>query len=66
MMFVPAVQPLASASPLAWCFAFVDGQLLLPDAHDAALQPQPLPGFEGLAMARHYLGQLDGLDCWAL
>ena len=31
MIFHPAVQPLQPASPLAWCLAFVDGQLLLPD-----------------------------------
>jgi NAD+ diphosphatase len=64
MIFVPAVQPLASATSLAWCFAFVDGKLLLPEAQ--ALQPQPLHGFEGLARSRHYLGRLDGVDCWAL
>ena len=66
MIFVPAIQPLATTTPLAWCFAFVDGQLLLPEADSTTLQPQPLFGFEGLAMARHYLGQLDGVDCWAL
>jgi len=66
MIFVPAVQPLADATPLAWCFAFVDGQLLLPEADDTALQPQALLGFEGLARSRHYLGRLDELDCWAL
>jgi NAD+ diphosphatase len=64
MIFVPAVQPLASATSLAWCFAFVDGKLLLPEAQ--ALQPQPMHGFERLARSRHYLGRLDGLDCWAL
>ncbi len=69
MIFVPAVRPLAESTPLAWCFAFVDGQLLLPDADSAALQPQPLPGLAGLgglALARHYLGRLDDVDCWAL
>jgi NAD+ diphosphatase len=30
------------------------------------LQPQALQGFEGLAVARHYLGRLDGIDCWAM
>jgi NAD+ diphosphatase len=64
MIFVPAVQPLAATTPLAWCFAFVDGQLLLPDAE--TLQPLPLRGFEGLAHTRHYLGRLDDTDCWAL
>lgn len=64
MIFVPAVHPQASATPLAWCFAFVDGKLLLPEAQ--ALQPQPLHGFEGLARSRHFLGRLDGVDCWAL
>jgi NAD+ diphosphatase len=64
MIFVPAVQPLGSGTPLAWCFAFVDGKLLLPEG--MALQPQPLHGLETLARSRHYLGQLDELDCWAL
>ncbi len=64
MIFIPAMQPLASGTPLAWCFAFVDGKLLLPEG--AALQPLPLQGFEALAHSRHYLGRLDELDCWAL
>lgn len=66
MIFVPAVQPLAFATPLAWCFAFVDGKLLLPDAEPAALLPHPLHTFDGLAQARHYLGRLDDIDCWAM
>jgi NAD+ diphosphatase len=64
MIFIPAVQPLVTGSPAAWCFAFVDGKLLLPEG--AALQPQSLHGFEGLAHTRHYLGRLDEIDCWAL
>ncbi|HMO48255.1 MAG TPA: NAD(+) diphosphatase [Rubrivivax sp.] len=69
-MFHAAVQPLQPASPLAWCLAFVEGQLLLPDvaAADAAvaagLQPQPTRVFEAIARSRHYLGRLDALDCW--
>jgi NAD+ diphosphatase len=66
MIFVPAIQAPTAATPLAWCFAFVDGQLLLPEADSTSLQPQALLGFEGLALARHYLGRLDDLDCWAL
>jgi NAD+ diphosphatase len=66
MVFVPAVQALAGATPLAWCFAFVDGKLLLPDAAAAALQPHALQAFDGVAQARHYLGRLDDIDCWAL
>jgi NAD+ diphosphatase len=64
MIFVPAVQPLATGTPLAWCFAFVDGKLLLPEG--SALQPQPLHGLAPLSHSRHYLGRLDELDCWAL
>jgi NAD+ diphosphatase len=64
MIFVPAVQPLVTSTPLTWCFAFVDGKLLLPD--EKSLQPLPLHVFEGLAHSRHYLGRLDDLDCWAL
>lgn len=65
MIFVPAVQPLQPATPLAWCLAFVDGKLLLPDVQPLELQPQPPAAFEVLAQARHYLGRLDALDCWA-
>ena len=64
MIFYPAVQPPSSASPLAWCLAFVEGQLLLPDAEAAELQPQPTLAFEAIARSRHYLGRLDALDCW--
>ena len=64
MIFHPAVQPPASASALAWCLAFVEGQLLLPDADAAELQPQPTLAFEAIARSRHYLGRLDALDCW--
>ena len=53
MIFIPAVQPLVTGSPVAWCFAFVDGKLLLPEARarcsrspaaSRPLAPAPLPG----------------------
>jgi NAD+ diphosphatase len=66
MTFVPAIRPAEPATPLAWCFAFVDGKLLLPEGGAAMLQPQAPFGFEAMAQARHYLGLLDGIDCWAL
>lgn len=66
MRFEPAVRPPEPASAAAWCFAFVEGQLLLPAAEGAALGPLADAGFERAAVARHYLGRLDGLDCWAL
>jgi NAD+ diphosphatase len=66
MPFVPAVSPVASTTPEAWCFAFVEGQLLLVEqAEGHALTPQPWSLFEPHQPARHYLGQLDGIDCWA-
>jgi NAD+ diphosphatase len=65
MRFVPAIQPDAPASEVAWCFAFVGGQLLLPEPDDASLEPHPWQAFEPLAAVRHYLGRLDGIDCWA-
>ena len=66
MRFIPAIQAPASATPEAWCFAFVGSQLLLPD--DAALGLQPLAPAAWLALAssQHYLGTLTALDCWAL
>lgn len=66
MIFVPAVQPGPTPSASAWCFVFLDGKLLLPDAESAALVPHPAQAFEPLQRTRHYLGQLDALDCWAI
>jgi NAD+ diphosphatase len=66
MPFTPAVQPEAEATQSAWCFAFVEGQLLLPDAGEAGFSPHPWATFESLGTAHHYLGRLDGIDCWAL
>jgi len=65
MPFIAAVQPPPARSAAAWCFAFVDNQLLLPEA-EAAFMPVSDPAFEATALARHYLGRLDELDCWAL
>jgi NAD+ diphosphatase len=62
--FQSSVQPPATPSKLNWCLAFVDGQLLLPLA-----EPLHLPAVAELwpgSRASHYLGQLDGQDCWAI
>jgi NAD+ diphosphatase len=64
MPFTPAVTLVSAATPQAWCFAFVEGQLLLSEA-DGVIAPQPWSLFEPLQPTRHYLGQLDGIDCWA-
>ncbi|MCC6246717.1 MAG: NAD(+) diphosphatase [Rubrivivax sp.] len=69
MLFVPAVQPPVTTSAAAWCFAFVEGQLLLPADEAARFAPQPWPAIEpwlGRSERRHYLGLLEGVDCWAL
>ncbi|HJV59681.1 MAG TPA: NAD(+) diphosphatase [Albitalea sp.] len=63
MMFRPAVQPDAASTALAWHFVFVEGRLLLPEADQAVLMPQPAEAF-GSPEPRHYLGRLDALDCW--
>jgi len=65
MPFTPAVTLITSATPQAWCFAFVEGQLLWPESDGSAFAPQPCELFEPLQPTRHYLGQLDGIDCWA-
>jgi NAD+ diphosphatase len=65
MPFIPAVTLITSATPQAWCFAFVEGQLLWPESEGGAFAPQPCDLFEPLQPTRHYLGQLDGIDCWA-
>ena len=66
MPFVPAVSPAADTTPEAWCFVFVEGQLLLIEqAEGQGLLPQPWSLFQPHEPVRHYLGQLDGIDCWA-
>jgi NAD+ diphosphatase len=66
MPFTPAVTPESAATPDAWCFAFVEGQLLIVEqAEGHGFAPQPWSLFEPLHPVRHYLGQLDGVDCWA-
>ena len=65
MPFTPAVTLITSATPQAWCFAFVEGQLLWPESDGGAFAPQPCELFEPLQPTRHYLGLLDGIDCWA-
>jgi len=67
MNFIPAVQPAQAATALAWHFVFVDGKLLLPDVDAALLVPHAADAFAMAAgpSSRHYLGLLDGLDCWA-
>ena len=65
-VFVPAVQaPPAGAEP-AWWFAFSAGQLLWPEAGDAEFARQPEPAFASDSSARHYLGRLGDVACWAL
>lgn len=64
MHFIPAVQPDEPASAQAWHFVFFEGQVLLPAdlPLEAGLRIAP----EEAAAQRHYLGRLDGLDCWTL
>jgi len=66
MHFVAACQPSGPASEPSWTFAFVEGELLVPEGDLAAFQPiGPLPGSSDTA-CRHYLGSLSSLDCWAV
>ena len=66
MPFVPAIQPPEQPTEAAWCFAFVGQQLLLPDRDMPGFAPTPPRWLAAVASARHYLGLLDGHDCWAL
>ena len=68
MIFVPAAQPGLTVTSLAWCFAFVDGKLLVGDGDPStpAIEPVALALHSSAARSRHYLGTLDALDCWAL
>ncbi|MBL8350290.1 MAG: NAD(+) diphosphatase [Burkholderiaceae bacterium] len=66
MIFIPANQPALPPSTQAWCFAFVQRDLLLPEADAPSLQPLDSAWLAALATTRHYLGTLAGQDCWAL
>jgi NAD+ diphosphatase len=68
MPFLPASQPSGAATPEAWCFAFVQRDLLLPggEPHAAPLGALATAALLAGAAARHYMGTLAGVDCWAL
>ena len=69
MNFVPAAAlPDRAATELAWCFAFVDGKLLVGDGdpETPAIEPVAIARHYAAARSRHYLGTLDAIDCWAL
>ena len=66
MHFEPAIDPLQPPTALGWHFSFVQGQLLLPLDDSLAMAPSAAQGWVDLAESRHFLGRLDGLDCWAL
>ena len=66
MIFIPAIDPPGQPTPQRWSLAFVGSQLLLPEPEELLLGPLPDDGWSHEAEARHYLGTLDGLDCWAL
>lgn len=72
MPFVPANRLAAPASPQAWYFSFVQRELLLPHADGpeagplALLAPRGAAPWLDQALARHYLGRLSGVDCWAV
>ena len=61
MEFFPAAAPSSLLTAQAWSFAFAEGQLLLPDGAEALEPGEPIE-----AEVRHYLGQLGGIDAWAL
>jgi len=68
MQFIPAIQPPHAPSPAAWCFAFVQRDLLLLEGDDPAAPLPPLAAnvLRAQASAAHYLGTLGAADCWAL
>ncbi len=65
MNFIPATTLADEPTSHTWNLAFVDGQLLLPAAEDTPLGPLA-GGWQQQAEVRHYLGRLNGLDCWAM
>lgn len=68
MDYIPGIAPPDDETPEAWCFAFVQRDLLLPE-DSPGLAPTGgflLRALHGAAQARHYLGRLDGRDAWVL
>src|SRR4029453_17189572 len=57
--------PREPASESAWYFAFVQGELLLPESDVAAMLPLAGGALSARAESRHYLGTLASVDCWA-
>ncbi len=66
MHYRPAIAHPDAPTPQAWCFAFVGGQLLLPEDEGLGLQPTAHAAMAAGAEARHYLGTLAQADCWAM
>jgi NAD+ diphosphatase len=64
MIFIPAIELQDEATPQHWSLSFFEGKLLLPEPPDEVLGPQPTPALPQPVQVRHYLGRLDGLDCW--
>jgi NAD+ diphosphatase len=64
--FSPAVSLAGLATPLAYQFVFVNGRLLLPLDEQAPFDPLPNRLFNANPETAHYLGRLDGHDCWAV
>ncbi|HLO95468.1 MAG TPA: NAD(+) diphosphatase [Burkholderiaceae bacterium] len=63
--FLPGIEAPATPTEQGWHLVFVEGQLLVlaqGSAERQGLTPQP-DAFTAAA-ERHYLGRLDGLDCW--
>lgn len=68
MSFQPASQPPGHPSSQAWCFAFVQRDLLLLEGlpHEIPMGRTVTAGLLAQASASHYLGALASVDCWAL
>ncbi|MGN6360528.1 MAG: NAD(+) diphosphatase [Thermomicrobiales bacterium] len=66
--FISAIVPPTTATATAWWFGFVRDQLVVLDATEGVRLPAG-PDLAALGLAaksRHYLGVLDGCDCYAL
>jgi NAD+ diphosphatase len=66
MHFIPAHQPPDDANTPGWHFVFVGKELAVPGDPSPPLVLHPMPALAQPAVARHYLGQLEGQHCWVL
>jgi NAD+ diphosphatase len=64
--FVPGIEPPRPPSPDSFCLAVRASEILVSANGDGLIRRAELACVPADAAAAHYLGELDGVDCWAV